>query len=430
MTKIVAIKNRLVDYPLLTGKTFTLFVLFFTIVMECLIAELGFPATIRYFNDVLILILMLGMLLRPGHVVKSVGIPIALSTAVLFLIFTLSAVVNDVRMPLYLWAVRNTFRGIAFFYACVIYLRKEDLTGIFDAFLLLQGVSVVLVLYQHFMLGLNMDETGGIFGHGNGAGVNPFNALLFSFFFNQYLAGKTSLGKLGFALISSLVIAAIAEEKITFVYFIIIACVSILLSKTSFRLTVAVFVAVAAGWIGLTILKSMYPAMFDVMSSIDKMEDYLMTSYESGYMLPRIGSFPIIQSLFFKHDAIHNLLGVGFGNGETSTFSFLVGPYYALYGYLNYRWFTHQWVFLECGYLGFACYLGFFLVIGLCLLNLRRKVNRDLLPYLTCGFALVICTVISIWYNATLKVDMCYLFFFSLAIGFIASSAGEEKVPR
>ena len=365
--------------------------------------------------------------MRPGRIAKSVSVPILVSTAALFLIFTASAVVNEVRFALYLWAFRNTFRGVVFFYACVVYLRREDLTPIFDALLFLQGISVVLAIYQHFILGLNMDGTGGIFGHGNGAGVNPFNALLFSYFLNQYLAGRASVGKLGFALISSLVIAAIAEEKITFVYLLIIACVSVLLSKASHRLIVAVIVAVAGGCLGLSILKTMYPAMFDVMSSIDNMEDYLTTSYETGYMLPRIGSFPIIQSLFFKHDVLRNLLGVGFGNGETSAFSFLIGPYYALYGYLNYRWFTHQWVFLECGYVGFVFYLGFFLVIGLSLLSMRRKVERNMLSYLTCGFALAICTVISVWYNATLKVDMCYLPYFSLAIGFIATHSRQRE---
>lgn len=413
-------RRRLVDVPLFTGRAFTLFVLFFTVVMEALISELGFPSSIRYLNDVFILVLLVSLIAKPGRVTSRVGVPVTFAALLVFFVFSSSSIINGVKPALYLWALRNTFRGFVFFFACVSYLRKEDLPRIMDALLVLQVFSLILALYQHFILGLNMDSTGGLFGHGNGAGVNPFNALIFAYFFNGYLAGAQNFKKLMLAMLSSLIIAAVAEEKITFVLLVVIVLVSLLRTRASGRLIAAVLIAGFAGLIGLSILKFLYPNMFDILISFDDMEQYLTATYDTGYVLPRIGSFPIIEDLFFGNDQLKILLGVGFGNGETSSFSFLVGPYYAAYGFLNYRWFSHQWVFLECGYLGFCCYLGFFVIVLLALLGKKRVASKEALPWLTCGTALTVCAIISIWYNATLKVDMCYITFFSLAIGFIA----------
>ena len=421
-------RKRIVDIPLFTGKKFTLFILFFTVVMETLISELGFPTSIRYINDFFIVVLFLMLITKPGRVVPIVGLPLIIAAATILFVFSASAILNGVRPALYLWAMRNTFRGFVFFFACVTYIRKEKLPKIMDALLLLQVVSLFLALYQHFILGLNMDHTGGLFGRGNGAGVNPFNALLFAYYLNSYLAGTQNLRKLVVALLSSLVIAAVAEEKITFVLFAVIVLISLALSRASGKLFVAVLIAIAAGLIGLNILRTLYPDMFGILTSFDEMEKYLNATYESGYVLPRIGSFSIIKGMFFKDDLLKTLFGVGFGNGETSSFSFLIGPYYAAFGFLNYRWFTHQWIFLECGYLGFYCYLAFFVVAALTLLEKRRGASKSQLSLLTCGIALTICVIISIWYNATLKVDMCYLSFFSLAIGFIVTGQNRRDI--
>lgn len=141
--------SRFADLPLFSGKTFTLFVLFFTVVMEALISELGFPSTIRYINDFLILILLLTILVDPAHLCAKVGGPVICVTLLLFLAFSVSSIINGVKPLLYLWAFRNTFRGFIFFFACVRYLKKDDLPGIMDALLALQIISFFLALYQH-----------------------------------------------------------------------------------------------------------------------------------------------------------------------------------------------------------------------------------------------------------------------------------------
>lgn len=405
-------------------------VLFFTVVMEALIAELHFPEAIHYLNDIVNLCLLIMMLVRPGRTVSRVhSRPLVGIAVTVLVVFSISATINTVAPILYFWALRNTFRGFVFFLACVTYLNREDLPGIFDKLLLLQVVSLVLALYQHFVLGLNMDDTGGIFGHGNGAGVNPFNALLFAYYLNMYMAGRERLWKLVVAAAFALVIAGIAEEKVTYFYLLVILVVSLLFAKASKKAAIAVFVSLVAGYIGLDILRMLYPDMFTVMSSLDTIDEYLRTSYDEGYMLPRVGSFQVISDLFFRKAPLRALFGVGFGNGETGSYSFLNGPLYLLYGYLHYRWFTHQWTFIECGWVGFISYLAFFVVAGLKMIRERISgATEENRPYLVMGIGLCLVTIISIWYNATLKVDMCYIAFFSMAVGFVSLNSRKRGV--
>lgn len=420
--------KRFVDLPLFTGRTFTLFVLFFTLVMEALISELHFPSSIHYVNDLFVVSLFITVAVRPGRAARLVGVPIVVAALVTFLVFTTSAIVNEVDFALYLWALRNTFRGVVFFFACVTYLGKEDLPLIFDKLFVLQLVSLVIALYQRFVLKLNMDATGGIFGRGNGAGVNPFNALLFAYYLNQYLADKIEIKKLAVITGASLVIAAVAEEKFTFVIYVAIALISILFAKASRKLTIAVLVVAVAVCVGMSVLKTLSPNMFDVLTSGEAMEGYLTSTSSGGYELPRVGSFAVIDRLIFNHDLQKELLGVGFGNGETSSFSFLVGPYFERYGYLHYRWFTHQWTFFECGYLGFFSYLAFFVVVACTLFVSRFKYKKNERHMLTCGLALAVSVIASIWYNSGLKNDMSYIAYFSLAIGFIAMKIETKEV--
>ena len=426
-SKKTAIWNR----PI-TGKSLVLFVLFFTVVMEALIAELHFPESIRYINDLFILALFLAMAVKPKQtMLRTHCRALPWLTLLIVLVFTLSAAIRGVAPALYLWALRNTFRGFVFFYACVTYLDREDLPGIFNKLFVLHIVSLFLALYQHYGLGLIQDNVGGIFGHGNGAGVNTFNALIVVYYLNRYISGEEPVWKLVAVSISALIIAALAEEKVSYFYLLIAFAVGLLFTKASAKTAVALLIAVAAGYVGISILQSLFPNIMEGMGSLEAIDKYLTASWDDSYVIPRVGAFTYITNIFFQNDPIGLLLGVGFGNGETSSFAALNGPFYLMYGWMHYRWFTHQWVFIECGWIGFISYLSFFVALGIWLLKERFVADDDRAkPYLVMGIALTVITIISIWYNATLKVDMCYLAFFSLSIGIVSLNTREAGVTQ
>lgn len=401
---------------LFTNKNNVIFILFFTIILGTLTDALGWPAYISFLNDAILLITFIFGFSKIISKIKKLSFLLVLPVIVFFCISLLSSLVNYVSPLLVIWAFRNTFRGIIYFFLCITFLEISDLKKIFSILLMLQTISMFLALYQLFFLQHQQDFIGGIFGYGNGAGVNTFNILLMSFYSFSFIEKKEKLWKMILAFITSFVIAAIAEEKITFIYFIILIINFILLSNAKFRFKIVFLVCgITIVFIGLQILKDLYPEMYEVMTNIDKLIEYATKTYDEGYRLPRIGSFNIISNLFFTSDLNH-LLGIGFGNAETSTLSIFVSDFYLKNGSYNYRWFTHQWIFIEEGFLGFISYLFIFIFIGIYLLYglVNNKNNKNLiLTSLTC----LICYIISIWYNATLKIDMCYIAFFALSIG-------------
>ena len=174
-----------------------------------------------------------------------------------------------------------------------------------------------------------------------------------------------------FIIISSFIIASIAEEKMTYLFFGVIFIVSILISKFSFRKLLAITVGVIGLIFGLILIKYYYPDMYAILASPKKIIEYSQSTYDDGYRLPRIGAFKKISNIFFDNNTLKLLFGLGFGNCETSNFSIFQSDFYKSYGQYNYRWFTHQWIFMEEGYIGFGAFLLIFITILICLMKNR-----------------------------------------------------------
>lgn len=406
----------------INGRKMVFFILYFTIIMETLIAEFKFPQSIRYLNDIAIFFILLLMNVKFFKTFnESNNTIIVFGIGLFFITSTISALFNFVPVRLFIWALRNSFRGIILLFAATVYLNENDLSKIFDTLLKLQIINLLLALYQFFILNHKMDDIGGIFGYGNGAGVNIFNALLIAYYLNKYLYEKKGFLKLFFVIVSSIIIAAVAEEKMTYIMFGIIFLISVLFSKFSFKKLIAVLIGILGMVIGLFILKYYYPDMYEIMTDFDLLIKYSQTTYEEGYRIPRLGAFKFISNNFFD-STFNEIFGLGFGNGETSNIAIFQSDFYNRYGSYNYRWFTHQWIFLESGYLGI---LSFILMFGTILISLIKKIRKATINqkiYLITSICMGICCIITIWYNATLKVDMEYLAYFSVAIGLVATN--------
>lgn len=417
-------KNLLV----LNGKKCTIYILYFTIIMETLIAQFNFPPFIRYINDALLLLIVFRFMgLRFICIMHDRNGRLCVFACFLFFIVCMiSGIANMVPIQLMLWASRNTFRGMIYFFAVITFLDKHELDKIMNSLYYIQFLHVFLASYQFFVLHHNMDGVGGIFGYGNGAAVNIFNALLLSFTVNGYLEKKVPFNKMFITILCSLYVAGIAEEKMTYVLFCVVMICSVLLSKLSIRKIRIILIGIVGLVLGLELLNQIYPDMFAIMTNMDKLFSYLSATYDEGYRLPRLGSFPIISQLFFNN-LLNIYLGLGFGNCETSTIDFFNSSFYQAYGSWNYRWFTHQWTFLETGYIGFFSFVFFFVAVIICLLLLRKRYIMKM--YNSTAITMVVCCIMTIWYNATLKTDMSYLAYFSMAIGFAAVNNQEAPYP-
>lgn len=405
------------------------FILFYSIAMEALIENLHLPGTIRYLNDVVLIAVIFGIqgrflpILRKEHSYMLWG-----AVCALFVMDIFTAVINLVSPLLVMWAVRNTFRGLIYLFCVIAVLHVEDMTKLFHVLLGLQLPNLLLAIYQSLVTsGGNPDFVHGLFA--NGAGANTFSAVLFAYYLNAYLNGREPVWTVAFVAVTSIMIAAMAEEKTFFLYFIVIFVLSILISRWSLKTLCFIAVAFIAGIFLVQYIAIVMPDILEFLTDWNTSKTYLTATWADSYGIPRLGAFTFIAKNFFNNDFATSLFGFGFGSAEHSQFAFLDSPFYLRYGELSYRSFTHQWTFIETGYIGFGLFVLVFIIALICLCKQRWIYRKyDAVLNLT-GICMCVVCIISMWSNATLKLDVSYIPCFGVAIGFLTRK-GFGDVPN
>lgn len=403
---------------IITPKKIVGFILFWTIISDALVAELGMSSSIQYLNDFAWVILLL-------YIVKNKfwtrlkyqgfsGVLYAIGAYVL--ICYLSAVLNFVDPFLTIWASRNLIRFIVFFLSVVVFLEENDISEIFNKLLWIQIINFIIALYQYYVLGLHMDTLGGIFGHGNGAALNTFQAMVLAYFLCGYLQKKQPAYKVATILLTSLLIAALAEEKAYFVYLIVVVAGSVIINRPSFKTVIIVAAVLCAVPIGINILATVNDSWnLEVLTNMTRAVQYLDTSYG----LSRTNPFPQIQSRFFNNSLLKDLFGIGFGASENcDAASIFTSEFYNRYAYLQYFDFTHQKKFLETGYLGFGSFL---MIIVMCIVTPLKHIlrNRDNDYRLKAFIIFGIVAILSCWFSGAMIYNDAYIIFFGLAAGLV-----------
>ena len=403
---------------IITPKKIVGFILFWTIISDALVAELGMSSSIQYLNDFAWVILLL-------YIVKNKfwtrlkyqgfsGVLYAIGAYVL--ICYLSAVLNFVDPFLTIWASRNLIRFIVFFLSVVVFLEENDISEIFNKLLWIQIINFIIALYQYYVLGLHMDTLGGIFGHGNGAALNTFQAMVLAYFLCEYLQKKQPAYKVATILLTSLLIAALAEEKAYFVYLIVVVAGSVIINRPSFKTVIIVAAVLCAVPIGINILATVNDSWnLEVLTNMTRAVQYLDTSYG----LSRTNPFPQIQSRFFNNSLLKDLFGIGFGASENcDAASIFTSEFYNRYAYLQYFDFTHQKKFLETGYLGFVSFL---MIIVMCIVTPLKHIlrNKDNDYRLKAFIIFGIVAILSCWFSGAMIYNDAYIIFFGLAAGLV-----------
>ena len=394
------------------------FILFWTIISDALVAELGMSSSIQYLNDFAWVILLLYIVKNKFWIrLKYQGFSgVLYAIGAYVLICYLSAILNFVDPFLTIWASRNLIRFIVFFLSVVVFLEENDISEIFNKLFWIQIISFIIALYQYYLLGLHMDTLGGIFGHGNGAALNTFQAMILAYFLCGYLQKKQPAYKVATILITSLLIAALAEEKAYFVYLIVVVAGSVIINRPSFKTVIIVAAVLCAVPVGINILATVNDSWnLEVLTNMTRAVQYLDTSYG----LSRTNPFPQIQSRFFNNSLLKDLFGIGFGASENcDAASIFTSEFYNRYAYLQYFDFTHQKKFLETGYLGFGSFL---MIIVMCIVTPLKHIlrNKDNDYRLKAFIIFGIVAVLSCWFSGAMIYNDAYIIFFGLAAGLV-----------
>nr|WP_288730324.1 hypothetical protein [uncultured Anaerobutyricum sp.] len=396
------------------GRILVSFCIIFSIIENALIFELHFPTNISYLTDIAVFVIMVlmttqgkkNMLFEKNYLLFLVII----YTASLFF----GIIYNGINFKLLLWATRNTYRFYIFYFACIRYFHFSDIEKIINVMFILNIVSTFIGLYQFLILGYIQDNVGGIFGHGNGAALNTFSALLVAIYFCAYMKKKVKISKFLIVLISTSLIAAIAEEKAFFVYIAAIVFTYLLVNKATPKM---ILIGIVIAIIMIFAIKYLYETNEWMsrrgMYSIDA---YIVYAKES-YGINRLNPFSDINKKFFKGNIFLNLFGYGFGNCELSTgVKALTSDFAQKYYNLQFYDFTSQMRFLETGYVGFITYISFFIYIALFAMKYRKSLNKTLSLYSNITICYVVVVVISIWMSSALRAKEAYIIYFGLAI--------------
>lgn len=394
--------------------------------MNVLITMFNVPSTIMYLLDITNVISMIYIVYakKTQKILQSLKASSLLKILlILSVVLIIGDIINLVNPLLIVWAIRNNFRAFIFFFICIVILEKEDVEKIFNILCALQVPNVILSFYQYFTLGLNQDYLGGIFGieQGCNAYTNIYLCIICIYVIVMYIYKKTRLRKVIIISVSSLIIAAAAELKIFFIEFVVIIVLAVILTRPNRKTFSIVVIAGVMLEIGLNTFKVIFPSAYKDLVDISRLVEY-NTSVIWGYNISRWGAFKEINQIFFKNNIIYNLFGYGFGNCEYSSVAFFTSDFYKEYGNYHYRWFAHQHWFLEGGYLGFGLILVFFVFIFIWNTKYKKKFEQYK-QFALFGQIFSIITIVSLWYNAAIKVEVSYAIMFALAASFIVAKS-------
>ncbi len=136
------------------------FQIYYNCIIKLLITRFGLPSVFNYVTDIVIYILTLMLIANLIKfrslidVVKKSKLFIG-SAFIMFLLGTISALLNKSGFLLYIWGIRNMYRYYIFFIACIVFLKKKDVEKIFKNLFYILVINLLLVTYQYFVLGLS-----------------------------------------------------------------------------------------------------------------------------------------------------------------------------------------------------------------------------------------------------------------------------------
>lgn len=420
-----------ITLPKNSNKLLIYFLITWILFEDLLVSGFGAPSMIRYLNDGIMLLLAISCLMNANRVLRvfrQTRYTAVLLLILLYVFYTLfGSIINGVPLLQVLWAARNNYRFFAFFVICVYALDRKDIQRLVVWLCQLQWLNLALGLFEFFIFHKRGDYLGGIFGmaKGGNAGLNVYLCFVTACVVLQYLYKQRPFRYLVCSLLATMLLAGLAELKIVFVEIVLIVLMILFLSGRKKQAFTLLGVSAAALAVGLLIMWQLFPKHFAILTDLDRLLEYSV-SEDGGYNLSRFHAFSNINRLFFRDSVFRNLFGFGFGYCEYSSFDFLTSNFYRQYGFLNYRWFAHQMMFLETGYVGLALYIAILASILLCAWRSRKK---DPATALWNYFVMIMCviTVINLWYNAAIRAESGYLIYFALSVGAVMDQKMDDK---
>lgn len=375
-----------------------------------------FPTVIKYSMDLLNIVLLLYILfvyLKKDKIASETKI-IGLIITLFFMFSILSWIPKHGDVFLLLWGVRNTFRFLIFFLACIVILDYDDYERVCRKINMVLIINFFMCVYEFLVLGYSGDYIGGGFGI-SGGGNAPLNVLIvIATVYNSvlYMQKKSKLSNFIFYIAICAVIAGFAELKIYVVEVVLILVLTGFFSKGFLKKILITLIGIVFMLVCIRLIEILIPG-WEGFFTIENM--YKMVSSTQGYTnsgdLNRLTAIPELNNMFFNNSI--NLTGFGLGNCEFSdSFAFLNSHFANVYGRLHYAWFSVAKIYLELGWVGVITSIG----IWVYTFYVAMKKNSKLKVLIA---IIAIMAIFFFFYNYTMNLDAAYLVYAFLAGAYI-----------
>lgn len=222
---------------------------------------------------------------------------------------------------------------------------------------------------------------------------------------------------------AAILVAALAELKFFYIEFVVILAVTSLITSFSFKKLFIIIGAVFGLNAGVYLLGKIFPYyadFFTINGILANITD--SRGYSGANDINRFTGFSIINNRFLTN-SFSRLFGLGLGNCDYSTsFSFLMSPFFKMNELLHYTWLSIFWVYLECGILGLFMFIGFFVLISIHSLSKMKRTTSFQKTYYQYSVLLGIICCMCFIYNSSLRTEAAYLIYIAMALPFCGMS--------
>ena len=383
------------------------------------------PSALTYVFDVINICILLANARLVGTKTKGewyFNVPVALFAVVA----PISGLINAVAPQYVIWQAISFGRLFVWIYLFRIFWDEKYAKSFMRFVYKMQLPNVLFVLAQYYVFGLFQDNIGGLFGVERGCNgiLNVYLCIVVAWGLNLYLTKEGKLAGLVFTVLTSLLIAAVAELKFFFVEFLVIVVLSLLYVRFSRKTVFSIVTISLLICAALAVFAQINPLQYETLVNIDEfLAEADNSNIETGYGISRTHAFSQISEQFFNGDLFAMLFGFGFGSASQSSIPFFCAPFFYVYGYLNYNFLTSAMVFIQLGYLGVVLFVAPFLLLGVELL-LHRGYFARIGNAGSCSFAFVFCVlfIINCIYNSTAVTFPSAFWALSICVGLFAVS--------
>ncbi len=385
------------------------------------------PGIIKYTIDVAWVFSSLSLICNKRQFVHKSLMPYVIFFCIWFVYVTVVYLFHYQSIFYFLWGFRNNARYFITFVLFAYYFDKEIVNWCLKFIDIAFIIHSVTVFFQFFVLGYKWDYLGGIFGTQLGCNGNSLILLVIVctksliLFMNDQEKIIPCLLKCAV----SLIIATMSELKAFFLFFVVIAVASALITKFSAK---KVFLLVGVGF-AVFFAGSIFTFIWGENASLnlDRFSELITsTQYSSEKDLGRLTAIGTLSKNIVT-GFVDRLFGLGLGNCDTSSFAICNTPFYQSYSFLNYDWFSSAFCFLETGYVGLLLFFSFFVLVFL-LAKKQAKLKGENMIHSQIAMVMSIVCVLLVFYNSSLRADIGYLAYFMLAIPFAFCGKGNNDM--